>query len=462
MKILLIQFQHETIRDPAVPIGLCYIAAVLKDNGHEVRIYDPNITPVPLLEALPGELGKDAYDFVGISLRNIDNNEMHRPFYYYLELPTLLECIKSCLPDVKIMIGGTGFSIFSETIMNRHKQLDFGFYLEAVESIVEFFDDIDHPEKVRGLYYRKNGEVKFTGRREYSDLNKLPSDPWRHVNVDDYRNLLGGVGVVSKTGCIFRCAYCTYPQLSGSKFSYRSAEKIVDDIELLVNKYKIESVQFIDSIFNYPEKHALDVCNEIIRRGIKIIWSAYFVEKFFTKELCEAAVKSGCFNFSFSPDGIDDATMKSLGKISREKDLLRSVEIIKEVPGAHATYGFFMNAPEQSFGGFIKLIKFFIKTKLLHGSKFLSISAWYPRIYPGTALHDYLVKTYNFPAETDKLLPLNIADLRELFWINPENAYINYFFGLVVLRGKIKDALARKRLLGAGGRSSTVRSAPSH
>ncbi len=446
MKVLLIQSNLEKTRPVIVPIGLCYIATVLKNKGIDVDIYDPNLSEKDIFEEIDDVLSLKNYDFIGVSVRNIDNNEMRDPRYYYAELRKLLDKIHEHLPDAKIMIGGTGFSIFAEIIMKRHPLLDYGVYLEGMETIDDLFDNLDHPEKVKGLYYRKDGKIVFTGHREYQDLDNLPSDPWQQVEMEDYSKYPFPVGIISKMGCVFECSHCVYPQLSGRHFSVRSPKLIVDDVELLVSKYGIRQIHFIASIFNYPVKHAIEVCREIIKRGIKIEWGSYFLGKYFTEEFMKIGIESGCSNFTFSPDGIDDATMCALGKVNREEDLHRVVKMIVRCDGARATFSFFLNPPKQSFSGFLKLLKFYINTRLLHPRKFRSVSLWYPRVYPKTPLHDYVTKTGGFLRSVEELLPEDSEGFRRVFWVNSENRYLNFLYNFVVVRGIIKRYIRKMRM----------------
>jgi radical SAM superfamily enzyme YgiQ (UPF0313 family) len=444
MKILLIQSKLESEDIPIIPNGLCYISSILKNQGHEVNIYDPNVSKNDYTHELTEIINKNKCDMVGISLRNIDNNLMNKPIYYYSRLKPLLELIHQLLPDAKIMIGGAGFSIFAETIMKRHPLIDYGIYLEGYETVCELMENLDTPEKVKGIYYRKENDIFFNGKRERPDLNKLPAAPWQQIDIKKYLKYKFAVGIVSKTGCIFNCSYCTYPKLDGKKFSIRSPKLIVDEIETLTKDHGLKNFFFVDSMFNYPVDHASDVCKEIIKRNINVKWTAYFIEKYFTKDFMELALKAGCECFSFSPDGIHDSSMKALGKINSEKDLYKTYELIKNQEGAKGGYSFFINPPAQDFIGFCKLLSFYFKTRILNRKSFVACSVWYPRVYPHTALHKHAIKVSGFQKNPEDLLPVDPDRFLSLFWVNSSNNYINIFYKFVVTPKAILRNLIEK------------------
>lgn len=398
MKILLIQSYLESKEDtPVVPIGLCYISSALKEQGHEVTIYDPNVAEGDFSGELDDLLGEVAWDVVGISLRNIDNNFMKNPVCYYAGLGPLLAQVHERASRARVMIGGAGFSIFPDTIMKRHPLIDYGVYQEGQETVCELMENLDQPSRVTGVYYRSGREVMFSGKREHPDLNRMPLSIWQQVDVKKYLQYSFSIGIVSKTGCIFNCAYCTYPRLNGRHFSVRSPQRITDEIEYLVKTYGMKEFFFVDSMFNYPLDHASEVLREMIRRNLKVKWGAYFIERYFTEEFMELAMAAGCDYFSFSPDAIHDASMKALGKMNTRKDLDRTFEMIKKREGAKGAYSFFMNPPEQDFAGFCSLLLFYVKTRILNRKSFKTCSFWYPRIYPHTPLHQYAVKNFGIP-----------------------------------------------------------------
>ncbi len=174
MKILLVQaYLGRREKEGALyPIGLAYLAAVL-GKKHEVKILDPNLYENPL-EEIASVLNAFKPDVVGISQRNIDTTQLRDLFLYINALEPTVRLVRKTLPSAKILVGGSGFSLFPERIMQNIPEIDCGVYLEGEESLPELLDNMATPEKVKGLYIRKNGNMVFTGLRMLPNFDALP------------------------------------------------------------------------------------------------------------------------------------------------------------------------------------------------------------------------------------------------------------------------------------------------
>ncbi|MBI4949193.1 MAG: cobalamin B12-binding domain-containing protein, partial [Deltaproteobacteria bacterium] len=131
MKILFIQSYLGRKEPSVMPLGILMVATMLKD--HEVAVYDPNISNDPY-GGLKKKLAEFRPDVVGISIRNIDNQQGVDFFYYFNTLRPTLAIIKETAPKARVMAGGAGFSIFAKIIMERVSDIDYGVYLEGEEA----------------------------------------------------------------------------------------------------------------------------------------------------------------------------------------------------------------------------------------------------------------------------------------------------------------------------------------
>jgi radical SAM superfamily enzyme YgiQ (UPF0313 family) len=427
LKVLLVQSHLGRIKfaTPLFPIGLSYIATVLKDK-HKVKILDLNMWELPVAnEKLEKEMADFSPDVVGISIRNIDTTYRSDIFYHFKTIKPTTELIKQVKPDVKLLVGGAGFSIFAQKIMERIPEFDFGIYLEGEKSVPELLDNIDSPENVKGIYYRRNGAVQFTGFTELPDFSKVPM-PRRDADLIDIKQYIGqmdnNIGIQSKRGCMLNCIYCGYPFLSGRNYRIRSPESVVDEIEYLV-RLGIRKFTFVDNIFNVPVSHASEICEEIIKRRLDIEWSAWFDIKNTNEELLRLAKKAGCRHFGFSPDGATNKALSVLKKGITEEDLEENLKIVKKIGGIRAGYNFFFVLPETGIRNLIKTLIYYFKIPILlfgRGGVFLS---WI-RIEPYTEIHRIAVEK-GFLAEETDLLPEDEKELEKLFYTKSAYRYID-------------------------------------
>lgn len=440
MRVLLIQSYLGRREKPILPLGLAYLANSL--NGHEVSILDPNIEDDPY-----GAMRKRIADFkpevVGLSLRNIDTTSYKDIYYHYQTIGPTVELIKEAAPSSYVVIGGAAFSLFAEDVMDRNPGIDFGVYLEGEKTFPELLDHLSYPQEVPGVYYRENGKVIFTGPRPLPELENI-SPHLDLLEVARYRNHEEGIGVQSKRGCLLNCAYCTYPFLTGRTVRLRPAMKVVNEIEQNIEKHGVTQFIFADTIFNIPKDHAVAICKEMIRRGLKVRWTAFFNLKGVDEDFLRLACSAGCYLFIFSPDAYSDKALRMLHKGIQKKDIQRVYDLAKKFKASRFDFSFFINAPGQNYGDLTALLWLLVKTNfLLSQKKFMHISINIPRLEPHTELYKLAVREGTL-SQTESLLPREAALLRSLYYHNPHARLAESVFSFLVTSKRMLNHLTGK------------------
>jgi len=432
-RILLIQAYNgrEEPKGAIFPLGLCYIATVLVNKNYNVCIIDPNICENPYAE-IKEKIREFTPDIIGLSIRNIDTLDRKDIFYYFKTIEPTVKLIKDTAPEAKIMVGGSGFSIYAEKIMQRIPEIDFGIFLEGEESVPELLQNLSTPEKVKGIFYRENGEIIFTGQRPLPDFDALPIPRRDFLDIKRYPYPLGNIGIQTKRGCASRCIYCNYPFLNGNRVRLRSPQKVVDEIEYLVNNFGIHEFMFADGVFNIPERHALEICHEIIRRNLDVQWSAWCDLKNFSNEFLAIAKKAGLKRISFSPDAAHNSGLRTLQKGISIKDIKRGVNIIRKYNDIEVTFGFFGSIPGQTFTDTLKTIYMYLKINFfLFSRKRSGAGIDWIRVESHTVLHRIAIKEGVINKNTE-LLPEKEEDLSKLFYFAPSVQLGNLLIELVV------------------------------
>ncbi len=433
MRVLLVQafLGRKEVGGPVFPIGLAYLTSVLK--GHEIRILDLNTFDDPYHELQEG-ISNFNPDVVGLSLRNVDTTQRNDRFYYFKEIKPTIELIKKIKPRAKIVMGGPGFSMFAREIMERIPEIDIGVYLEGEESFPELLDNLGYPEKVKGLFIRNDSGIHFTGMRDFPNFDELPIPNRNLVDLKLYKGSYMNIGVQTKRGCPLRCVYCSYPLLNGFRLRTRSPKKVVDEIEYLVKEFKVNELMFVDSVFNEPLEHAWQICEEIIKRGLKIEWKAYYNIKGIDEKFVLLAQKAGCVYFMFSPDAMTEKGLKRLRKNFTVKDVQKTFAIARKMSGAKFGFSLFCNYPGQDLLGFIKTMFFFIKGNLLlYGKGEVGLN-WI-RIEPNTEIYRIAIEE-NAMSDNTELLPVNEAGLSALFYSPPPLRYLDNLVIIMLSFGK--------------------------
>ncbi|KJR40925.1 Fe-S oxidoreductase [Candidatus Magnetoovum chiemensis] len=428
MKILLIQSYLGKTELPIYPISIASLLPHL--SNHNVKALDLNVVENPFDE-LKKTVKTFQPDLTGISIRNIDSTNKKTIVFYYDYLKETISIIKE-QSNSKIAAGGAGFSIFAREIMNDEPRIDYGFFLESENTFPKLLDNIAKPENVKSLFYRRDGEVLFTGAEDNAPaMDELQLPDRTLIPIDKYKHVPWGIGVETKRGCALNCIYCVYGFLNGKAYRLRPAHKVAEDIETLVSQHGVTHFTFIDSVFNMPRSHAENVCKELIRRKINATWSAWFIEKGFTRQFAELIKAAGCTNVILSPDALSNSVLKKLGKAITKDEIVETYNMLKTIGDIEISYNFFKNPPGQKFSHFLAVLLFCITAKLeLRGLVHFEFNSL--RIEPHTKLHQIALAEGVVSEEEESLL-------RPKYYTNGKTKYIEHIFNLLLTMKKRKS-----------------------
>jgi putative variant cofactor biosynthesis B12-binding/radical SAM domain protein 1 len=410
MKILFIQaLSMEGIDiEKVYPIGIVVLASqVQRETDHDLFLFDMNMAVDPYGD-LRSEITQIKPDVICVSLRNIDplgnkTSSLIPPF------AVTLAFLKNYSPDSKILVGGTGFSLFPKRLMEEYTEIDYGVTGEAEKIITPLIDNLSHPPRLPGLCYRENNTVKLVppvGDYNMSDYimpNRDLLDPKPYLEVNKY---VESIGVETKRGCCYSCGYCCYPILQGKSMRCRTPESVVDEIEFLYHTYGVTRIHFTDSVVNIPVDHLDQICEEIIQRDLHINWSGFFRENLLTEENVKLYSKSGCECFSLSPDGLSQTALDSMDKHMVIQDILNTAKVLAN-SGVVTVYHFLVNTPgdtEETVAEAKNLIDAIYK--IHNDSKTLgTIVLNNIRILPGTKVEQQALENGIITKNTDLLYP---------------------------------------------------------
>lgn len=421
MRVLLVQSKSTpTMEQLTLPLGLCYVATALMNHNHEASIYDTNVSTEPVAE-LRKLIRNLEPEVIGVGLRNMDNgNAWH--FRSFVEpFLDLVSMLKKAAPASKILAGGSGFSIYAWQLMERVPAIDYGIFTEGEEAMPELLDNLDQPQSVKGIFYRRNGTIHFTGAREPLDFANLPAPRRNMIDLTPYLEFPFSIGVQSKRGCPYKCAYCTYPYLQGAELRVRPVQAVLDELEELVKKYGLRDFWFVDSVFNVPQSHARDMLEGMLSRELSLRWHSYDNLKFVNGEYMKLARDAGCQGFELSADGISRSTLTALNKDFSEQDIERVYSAAKQIDDVKVTFNFFINGPGESVRNLFRLIFFIARCRFILRKKAGLLWIDLIRIYPHTPIHALALEKGMLRQDDDLVEPVfyNPPPLRYLVRLVP-------------------------------------------
>ena len=219
-----------------------------------------------------------------------------------------------------------------------------------------------------------------------ANLANLPMPSWENIfeNKKCVMSFLGtgnSLPIYASRGCPYSCFnYCTYPLQQGRNLRNESINRLVDQIEFYIKRLKVKSFLFRDPVFTINRKRVIDICNEIIKRKIKIVWGAELHLKDIDSELARIMAKAG-LRIVFV--GIESINPESIKKTKRQNapidKQLRSIKIL-EKNGISVKAMFIFGFPGDSLKNALKTINYALSLPITY----LQFSVFTP--YPGTPI----------------------------------------------------------------------------
>ena len=317
MRAVLIAPPYPLEEAPSPPLGICYVAAAFEATGADVRIFDYIVrgyTPEKL------KLELDAFDPDVVATNSVTMN-----FY---AAAGILKTAKQHNPSLITLMGGPHVSFDFADTLQSYPEIDVIIIGEGEETLKELIPAIHQKESwhdIRGLAFMENGRLVVTGQRDFiSDLDSLPM-PARHLlPVSRYLALGFPVSIITSRGCPNQCIFCQGRRMVGRKVRYRSPESVADEMENILS-YGFTRINIADDFFTSNKKRVKQICEEILRRGLKFSWSAFARVDSCNREVLCLMRDAGCDTVSF---GIESGNPEMLKRIKKGITLDQAREAI--------------------------------------------------------------------------------------------------------------------------------------
>lgn len=332
MKLLLLRpfFSVEKFYFPRFinePLGLEYLAAFLKDK-HQVKIIDgvakgwnkyrfsknnKNIIYQGLnIKEIIQKVNRDQPDVVGLTWLFSAQNDC---------VNDTATAIKQVYPQTIIVVGGPHPSTNPEEILKDNPNIDIVVYGEGEITLKELLDrEFRNLEKIKGIAFRSNNQIKINAPRPLiENLNQIPLParnlvPYQNYNKQNlyiflynrfrrwgiqpeknkslsaivgslpfldkiyfsFHNqrrkteLLPVADLIISRGCPNRCTFCAIHNLWGRRWRIRSAANVLQEIDELVNHYKIKHINIQDDNFNISKDRIIEICQGLAKRNYNL------------------------------------------------------------------------------------------------------------------------------------------------------------------------------------------------
>lgn len=295
---------------PVFPLGLAHVDAAVRRAGHETEWFDCKFEGASVAAKVAGFQP----DYVGISLRNIDDVLIKKRQTFYGSLVTLSEEIRS-VARCPVILGGSGYSIFPAQLLAL-TGAEFGIHGEGELSLVDLLAALESGAdytRIPGLVYRQNGRTIINPKQSGTLAQTVIPAHRPDRIMDYYLQSSGMLNVQTQRGCAHECCYCTYPVIEGGRFRRRPVDAVVEELADLERRGATYFL-FVDSIFNSTPEHVAAVGEGILRRGIKLRWGCFMRPTRLTRELMELMARAGLAHIEFGSDSFSDTVLAAYRK----------------------------------------------------------------------------------------------------------------------------------------------------
>ncbi|MDA8387905.1 MAG: cobalamin-dependent protein [Nitrospiraceae bacterium] len=438
MKVLMISTNRNRLPVPVMPAGACLVSEAVRRAGHEVKFLDLMFEPDPA-RAIAAAVRAFAPDIAGVSIRNIDNNDMQNPRFYAADdvrcLPALYGAAngsfkknRSLPPPLPVVLGGPAVPVMPAALL-RLSGADCAVISDGETVLPLLLERFGEGRSLReaarltpGTAWLEDGALRKTAPPgEPGPAGPVPEglvpvcpDYGNWIDVKKYAGLFSTAPLQSKTGCEFNCIYCTYRKIEGGRYRLCPPELAAEAVRRLCAS-GIRDIEFVDNVFNSPYEHAIAVCEEISRLprarpgGRPRLQTIELNPLFIDDTLVDEMERAGFVGAGVTAESASGLVLAGLGKGYGEGHVHKAAEVMRrhDMP---CFWIFLLGGPGETKATVKKTLDFASRCIRPSDPVFFNIGI---RIYPGTGLERI--------ARKEGLLSLGPGEMLEpVFYISPE------------------------------------------
>jgi len=301
------------IRHGLPSLGLACINGLLKSNGYRTRFIDlacSDWTEPGLIGCVAAERPR----FVGITAVTTQ----------IMSAVRIAQAVKRASPRTATVLGGPHPSALPD-LTASYPGVDYVVSGEGERPMLDLLEGRKAAE-IAGLTWTEDGTVRSNPRRPpIMDLDSMPLPDYEGLNIERYGHILNGtlMPVMSGRGCPYHCVFCVSDAVSGNKCRFLSPARFVDHIEDLLVRYGVRRFTFTDETFVLKAARVRGICDEILRRNLRIRWVCQTRVNGIEPEIVAIMKRAGCQAMEIGIESGDPDVLNRVGK-GIEPDQVRS------------------------------------------------------------------------------------------------------------------------------------------
>jgi len=339
-----------------LPLGVAYLASYLRqfNKNLQIKIVDYNIQEYSTANWI-AEIDKFHPDIVAVSLLSCQ----------FLNATQITQVTGKYYPDILTVMGGHHATVRPSECIEHCDVVVRG---EGEQTLNEVVRNLQDFSGIRGVSYQnENGQVMHNPDRNLIlDLDKIPYPAYDLLEMEKYSKY-PLCHVMGSRGCPFNCSFCSSATMWKQRLRTRSPSNIMDEIELLRTEYGCKGIMFHDDTFNVPLSRGIELCEEIINRGLhktmffecQLRVDAKLVSARLFAKLKEA-------NFTRVMFGVESGSCKVVRAMNKQTTVQEAHNAIRlaQKHGLNVTGFFMVGNWNETVLDYLKTLKFIVESSV--------------------------------------------------------------------------------------------------
>ena len=302
MKVMLLSLPPYS-NSQAFPLGIGYLASSLMQS-HEVQAYHYADKEAAFKE-IHNRVKSFRPHIIGLTCNSYNRGSVRQ----------FIKLLKSIDKNFIIVVGGVHATYLYDHVLIQYGgdivvlgegEITFKELCNAIQNNIPL-------SSIRGIAYKDNGKVIKTPPSDIiKDLDELPLPVYSYAHSFMEKSKLGFI--ITSRGCPVRCTFCSTSSYWGQRVRTYSPSRVVDEMEMLLSKYKVEKILFHDDTFNIGIERVKKICREIINRNIHIDWACSCRVTPVSEEMIACMVEAGCRHICWGIESGSEEILKRINK----------------------------------------------------------------------------------------------------------------------------------------------------
>jgi len=331
---------YKFAKTPYPPLGIGYLAAVLKAQGAQINLVDGQIIGEEQFWQEVSNLTTDVV-LISATIRQINGAEL------------IAKIVKKHNPATTLVLGGPGPSALAAQHRDFGKDTSIDIIVKGeaedlLPLVLQRLGSGESIDDVPNLIINKEGNIINT--RVDPALPDVRTIPWPDRSIFDEEAYLSrwrdsakmtSVHIMGSRGCPFTCSFCDRT-VTGKRVRYRDVEDVASEMLFLEKRYSPDDIFYFDDLFTVNKKRVIALCQALKEKNLRTSWSAQGRVDTVDEEMLEAMKAAGCTELMFGVESGSNKILQFLVKGFTREKIIKAFDLCHRVginPGAYIIVG---------------------------------------------------------------------------------------------------------------------------